>query len=71
MSASSRAPASISPRARETVLALPRQTVASSGEISGRQRRQGRNLASCAAAAVGKKRAFPRLGVGAGQNGRQ
>ena len=37
----SRAPASIRPRASETVLELPRQK-ARSGEVSGRQRRQGR-----------------------------
>jgi len=52
------------------VLELPRQK-ARSGDVSGRQRKHGRNPASCAAAAVWKNRTFSRLGVGAGQNGRQ
>ncbi len=69
-SASSSAPRSISASARETVFDVPRQT-ARSGEVSGRQRRQGRKPAPCAAAAEGKKRTFSRLGVRAGQIGRQ
>ena len=39
--------------------------------VSGRQRRQGRKPASCAAAADGKNRQFSRFGVRAGQIGRQ
>jgi hypothetical protein len=66
----SRPSASINWSARDTVFELPRQK-ASSGDISGRQRKQGRNPASSAAAAVGKKRTFSRFGVGAGQIGRQ
>ena len=56
-SASSSAPISIIASARDTVLEVPRQAPRS-GAVSGRQRRQGRNPASCAAAAVGKKRTF-------------
>jgi hypothetical protein len=41
------------------------------GAVSGRQRRQGRNPAAPAAAAVAKKRQFSALGVRAGQIGRQ
>jgi hypothetical protein len=41
------------------------------GAASGRQRLQARNPAACAAAAVEKKRTFSRLGVRAGQLGRQ
>jgi hypothetical protein len=51
-------------------LAVPRQK-ARSGAISGRQRRQGRNLASCAPAADAKKRQFSNFGQRAGQIGRQ
>src|SRR5262249_39789632 len=63
-------PSAISARARETVLDVPRQAAAS-GEISGRQRRQGRKPDVCAAAALGKKRQLSRFGVRAGQIGRQ
>lgn len=42
-----------------------------SGAISGRQRRQGRKPASCAAAADAKKRQFSNFGGRAGQTGRQ
>ncbi|GAA2313881.1 hypothetical protein Scani_80360 [Streptomyces caniferus] len=38
---------------------------------AGRHRRQARNPADCAAAADGKNRTFTRLGVTAGQPGRQ
>ena len=55
----------ISASARETVFEVPRHAAAS-GEISGRQRRQGRKPASCAAAALGKKRKFSGFGVRAG-----
>ena len=41
------------------------------GAASGRQRLHERNPAVCAAAAVAKKRTLPRLGVRAGQLGRQ
>jgi hypothetical protein len=58
------------PSARLTVLAVPRQK-ARSGAISGRQRRQGRKPASCAAAAEAKKRQFSNLGGRVGQIGRQ
>ena len=66
----SSAPSAISASARDTVFEVPRQE-ARSGEVSGRQRRQGRKPASCAAAAVGKKRQFSNFGVRAGQIGRQ
>ena len=69
-SSRSRKPSAISANARETVFEVPRQQ-ASSGEISGRQRRHARKPASCAAAEVGKNRQFSRLGVRAGQIGRQ
>jgi hypothetical protein len=69
-SLSSSAPSAISLSARDTVLDEPRQK-ASSGAISGRQRRQGRKPASWAAAAEAKKRQFSNLGVRAGQIGRQ
>ena len=68
--ASSSAPISTSASARDTVLEAPRQAPRS-GEVSGRQRRQGRKPASCAAAAVGKKTTFSGRGVRAGQIGRQ
>ena len=42
-----------------------------SGAVSGRQRRQARNPASSAAAAVTTKTMFSRFGVRAGQTGRQ
>ena len=68
---SSSAPASISASARETVFDVPRQAPRS-GAVSGRQRRQGRKPASCAAAAVGIEAACSRAsGVRAGQIGRQ
>jgi hypothetical protein len=41
------------------------------GDASGLQRLQARKPASCAAAAVGKRRTFSRLGVRDGQLGRQ
>ncbi|RAO63197.1 hypothetical protein PSN01_00503 [Micromonospora saelicesensis] len=41
------------------------------GAASGRQRRQARSPAPCAAAADGKNRTFCRFGVMAGQDGRQ
>jgi hypothetical protein len=41
------------------------------GAASGRQRRQARSPAPCAAAADGKNRTFFRFGVIAGQDGRQ
>jgi hypothetical protein len=41
------------------------------GDASGRQRKQGRNPASAAAAADGKYRTFFGFGCGAGQTGRQ
>ena len=63
-------PFSMRPSARVTVLEVPRQT-ARSGAVSGRQRRQGRKPASCAAAADGKKMTFSGFGVRAGQIGRQ
>jgi hypothetical protein len=63
---SSRAPDSINPSARATVLELPCQK-ASSGAVSGRRRKHGRKPASCAAAAVGKNFTFSCRGVGAGQ----
>ena len=69
-SLSSSAPSAISFIARDTVLDEPRQK-ARSGAVSGRQRRQGRKPASCAAAAEAKKRQFSNLGVRAGQIGRQ
>jgi hypothetical protein len=56
--------------ARETVLDVPRQANVS-GDASGRQRRQGRKPASCAAAAVGRKTQFSSFGGRAGQTGRQ
>jgi hypothetical protein len=70
MPAESSAPASIRVKARETVFDVPRHDPRA-GEISGRQRKHGRKPASCAAAADGKKRTFSRLGVRAGQIGRQ
>ncbi len=54
---SSSAPDAISAMARDTVLDVPCQA-AMSGEVSGRQRKQGRNPASCAAAALGRKMTF-------------
>ena len=67
---SSSAPSAISFSARDTVLrgAAPEGEL---GRVSGRQRRQGRKPASCAAAAEAKKRQFSNLGVRAGQIGRQ
>jgi hypothetical protein len=53
-----------------TVAAVPFHAGAA-GLISGRQRRQGLNPAEQAAAAVGKKTQCSRLGVRAGQIGRQ
>jgi hypothetical protein len=69
-SASSSAPCSIRLKAHDTVFDVPRQAPRS-GAVSGRQRRQGRKPASCAAAAVGKKMTFFDSGVRAGQIGRQ
>ena len=69
-SPSSSAPSAISRSARETVAEVPIQAGVP-GDALGRQRRQGRKPASWAAAAWGTKRQFSRLGVGAGQIGRQ
>jgi hypothetical protein len=69
-SASSSAPCSIRLKPRDTVFEVPRQAPRS-GAVSGRQRKQGRKPASCAAAAVGKKMTFFDSGVRAGQTGRQ
>jgi hypothetical protein len=63
-------PSAISANARETVFEVPRHAAAS-GEVSGRQRRQGRKPAACADAALGQKVTFSRFGVRAGQIGRQ
>lgn len=60
----------MSATARATVLAVPRQPAAP-GASSGRQRRQGRNPACSAAAALAKKMQLSRRGVRAGQTGRQ
>jgi len=60
----------MSASARETVFEVPRQEP-SPGAVSGRQRRQGRKPASCAAAAEAKKRQFSAFGVRAGHTGRQ
>ncbi len=56
----SRAPSAIRARARDTVFEVPRHE-ATSGAVSGRQRRHGRKPACWAAAAEGKKRQFSRL----------
>ena len=56
--------------ARLTVLAVPRHA-GDCGAISGRQRRQARKPACWAAAALAKKRQCFRIGVRAGQMGRQ
>src|SRR5579863_7819225 len=56
--------------ARETVVDVPTHAGVP-GELSGRQRRQGRKPASAAAAAVGKYRQFFSFAVGAGQIERQ
>jgi hypothetical protein len=64
------APISMSASARATVFDVPRQAPRS-GAVSGRQRRHGRNPASCAAAAEGWKTTFLVCGVRAGQIGRQ
>ena len=53
-----------------TVFDVPRQAPRS-GAVSGRQRRQGRNPAACAAAAETKKRQLANLAERAGQIGRQ
>ena len=55
---------------RDTVADVPRHA-SRSGELSGRQRRHGRNPASCAAAAVGTNVQFSSFGGRAGQIGRQ
>jgi hypothetical protein len=60
----------MSDSARDTVLDVPRHA-ASSGAVSGRHLRHGRNPASCAAAADVKNSMFSRRGVRAGQIGRQ
>ncbi len=60
----------MSASARETVFDVPFHD-ARSGAVSGRQRRQGRKPASCAAAADAKKRQFSIFGDLAGQIGRQ
>ena len=52
------------------VFEVPRQK-ARSGAVSGPGVQAGRNPASCAAAAEGKKRQFSNFGVRAGQIGRQ
>ena len=56
--------------ARLTVEAVPRHA-GEWGAISGRQRRQARKPACWAAAALKKKRQCLRMGVRAGQMGRQ
>jgi len=56
--------------ALDTVASVPRQA-SSAGELSGRQRKQGRKPASCAAAALGTNLQFSSFGGRAGQIGRQ
>lgn len=63
-------PSPMSRIARPTTSALAFQS-GEPGTASGRQRRHARKPAPCAAAAVGKKETFARLGVIAGQLGRQ
>ena len=63
-------PSPISRMARPTTSARTFHS-ADPGTASGRHRRQARNPRACAAAAVGKNRTFCRLGVTAGQLGRQ
>jgi hypothetical protein len=53
-----------------TVAAAPRQAGVP-GAVSGRQRRQGRNPARSAAAAVGKNVTLPDFAGFTGQTGRQ
>jgi hypothetical protein len=67
---SSRNPRSISLSARETVAAAPRHAGVP-GAASGRQRKQGRNPARSAAAAVGKKTTFRDRAGRTGHVGRQ
>ena len=67
---SSRNPRSMSRSARETVAAAPRHAGVP-GVASGRHRRQGRNPARSAAAAVGKKTTLRDLAGFTGQVGRQ
>ena len=67
---SSRYPRSMSRSARETVAAAPRHAGVP-GAASGRQRKQGRNPARSAAAAVGKNTTFRDLAGFTGQVGRQ
>src|SRR4029077_10020812 len=57
-------------KARETVFEVPSHAGVP-GEHSGRQRKQGRNPASAAAAGVAKYRQFFSFAVGPGQIGRQ
>jgi hypothetical protein len=56
--------------ARETVAAAPRHAGVP-GAVSGRHRKQGRNPARSAAAAVGKKTTLRDLAGFTGQMGRQ
>jgi len=63
-------PSAIRRIARATTSARPSHS-GEPGAASGRQRLQERNPACWAAAAVGRKRTFARLGVIAGQLGRQ
>jgi len=67
---SSRKPRSMSRRARETLAPAPRQAGVP-GAVSGRQRRQGRNPARSAAAAVGKNTTLRDCAGFTGQTGRQ
>jgi hypothetical protein len=60
----------MSRRPRRTVVEVPAQADVP-GAHSGRHLRHGRNPASLAAAAVGKKRTFSLFGMFAGQIGRQ
>jgi hypothetical protein len=60
----------MSRKARATVVEVPAQGGVP-GAVSGRQRKQGRKPAACAAAAQGKKRQLARRGARAGQTGRQ
>jgi len=67
---SSRKPRSIRRSARETVAPAPRQAGVP-GAVSGRQRRQGRQPARSAAAAVGKKTTLRDCAGFTGHTGRQ
>jgi hypothetical protein len=67
---SSRNPPSMSRMARETVAAAPRHAGVP-GAVSGRHRKQGRNPARSAAAAVGKKTTLRDWAGFTGQVGRQ